>query len=110
MSRDLVYQHLMLQHSARVFDVEHFSKQPPSQSTEEPTELEIRQLQKPTEPRKEGYGESFIITMGWLILWLIKNAILLLIILLLLEYVIGPILTHFIFSGCWETLPGADCS
>ena len=100
----------MLTHPARGFVVEHFSKQPPSQSTEEPPELEIRQLQEPTEPRKKGYGESFIITVGWLILWLIKNAILLLIILLLLEYVIGPILAHFIFSGCWETLPGADCS
>ena len=110
MSRDLVYQHLMLPHPARVFDVEHFSKQPPSQSTEEPSELETRQVQEPTEPRKKGYGESFILTIGWLILWLMKNAILLLIILLLLEYVIGPILADFIFSGCWETLPGADCS
>ena len=106
----MIYQHLMLPYSARVFDVEHFSKQPPSQSTEEPTELEIRQLQEPTEPWKEGHGESLIITVGWLMLWLIKNAILLLIILLLLEYVIGPRLAHFIFSGCWETLPGANCS
>ena len=100
----------MLAYSARVFDVEHVSRQPPSQSTEEPTELEIRQVQEPTEPRKKGYGESFILMTGWLILWLIKNAIVLLIILLLLEYVIGPMLEDFIFSGCWETLPGADCS
>ena len=100
----------MLQHSARVSDVKHFSEQPPSQSTEEPTELEIRQIQEPTEPSKDGHGESLIVMMGWLVLWLIKNGIVLLIVLLLLEYVIGPILTDFIFSGCWETLPGADCS
>ena len=79
-------------------------------SKEEPTELEIQQVQEPTEIRKKGYEEPPILTIGWIILWLIKNAIVLLIILLLLEYVIGPILDHIIFSGCWETLPGADCS
>ena len=106
----MVYQHLMLAHSARVFDVEHVSRQPPSQSTEEPTELEMQQVQKPKEPSKKGYGESFILMTGWFILWLIKNAIVLLIILLLFEYFIEPMLMDFMFSSCWETLPGADCS
>ena len=83
---------------------------PPHRTTEEPPEVEVWQLQKPAKHKKKGYGESLIVMMGWLVLWLIKNAIVLLIVLLLLEYVIGPILTNFIFSGCWETLPGADCS
>ena len=80
----------MLEYSARVFDVENVSRLPPSQSTEEPNELEIRQVQKTAEHWKKGYGESFILLMGWLILWLIKNVIFVLIILLLLEYVFGP--------------------
>ena len=83
---------------------------PPHRTAEEPPELEVWQLQKPAEHKKKGYGESLIVMMGWLVLWLIKNGIVLLFVLLLLEYVIGPILTDFIFSGCWETLPGADCS
>ena len=93
-----------------VVSVECDSDIPPHRTTEEPTKLEIQQLHKSAEHKKKGYGESLIVMMGWLILWLIKNAIVLLIVLLLLEYVIGPILTDFIFSGCWETLPGADCS
>ncbi len=100
----------MLVYSTRVFDVEHVSRQPPSESTEEPTELEIQQVQKPTEPSKKSNGESFILMTGWLILWLIKNAIVLLIMLFLFEYVIEPMLMDFIFSGCWGTMPGSDCS
>ena len=101
----MVYQHLMLgKPSARVFDVEHVSRQPPSQSSEEPTEFEIRQVQEPAGHRKKGYGESFIVLMAWLMLWLIKNAILLLIMLLLLEYVIGPKLFEWFFSDFWEDL------
>ena len=83
---------------------------PPRRTTDELAELEIRQVQEPIEPRKNGYVESPINMMGFIILWFMKHAIVLLIILLLLEYVIGPMLTDFIFSGCWETLPGADCS
>jgi len=83
---------------------------PPHRTTDELAELETRHVQEPIKPRKKGYVESPLLMMGWIILWFMKNAIVLLIILLLLEYVIGPMLTNFIFSGCWETLPGADCS
>ena len=62
----------MLAHSAKMFDVEHVSRQP-SQSTEEAIELEMQQVQKPKEPSKKGYGESFILMTGWFILWLIKK-------------------------------------
>lgn len=92
--------------SARVSGVERDSKQPLFWSAEEPTEFtfEVQELEK------EDYEGFLIPMMGNLILYLIKTAIGLLILFLLFEYLIGPILIDIMFSRCWDTLPGADCS
>ena len=92
--------------STRVSGVERESRQPPFWPAEEPTEFtfEVQELEK------EDYEGFFIPMMGNLILYLIKTAIGLLILFLLFEYLIGPILIDIMFSRCWDTLPGADCS
>ena len=37
---------------------------PPHRTTDELAELEMQQVQKPKEPSKKGYGESFILMTG----------------------------------------------
>ena len=103
--------------------MKHESGRSPFWSSDEPTELEIQQtrelyglekkgpqMQELQELGKEDYEGFFIPMMGNLILYLIKTAIGLLILFLLFEYLIGPILIDIMFSRCWDTLPGADCS
>ena len=95
--------------SPRVSGVERESRQPPFWPAEEPTEFVVL-VQELPELEKENYEGFFIPMMGNLILYLIKTAIGLLILFLLFEYLIGPILIDIMFSRCWDTLPGADCS
>ena len=111
--------------SARVSGVERESRQPPFWPAEEPTELEIRQVrelyglekvpqvQELQELEKEDYNGFFGPIIGGFIFYLIKKALVLLI-LFLLFILIGPIieekLIDMIFEDACFGFPGEDCS
>ena len=123
--------------SARLMNVERESIRPTFWATEEPTELEIRQVRelhdlekdKPQmqelqesekgdyngffgfmiEPEKENKG-FFGSTIGGFIFYILINVVGLLILFLLFEYLIGPMLMDIAFNDACFGFPGEDCS